>query len=67
MVWNLITEAEYLRFRSEVLYMAMAGGTMCSGGKFTEYTPHSALNPRHPDLRVEMSNDMKHKRHFKEI
>ena len=38
----------------ECLYKPYAGGRMLSGGTYTEYTPHSALSPRWPDLRVEM-------------
>ena len=37
----------------ECLYKPFAGGRMLSGGTYTEYTPHSALSPRWPDLRVE--------------
>jgi hypothetical protein len=63
-MWIQILEKEYNRLKAEILYKAMAGGRMRRGGQYTEYTPHSALNPQYPDLRVEMSNDMKEKRHF---
>jgi hypothetical protein len=54
MKWIQIDAVHFDKIWNGTLYKAFAGGRMLSGGTYTEYTPHSALCPRWPDLRVEL-------------
>jgi len=56
--WIAISKAEYHWWKKEVLYKAFAGGRMLGGGVYTEWTPHSALNPHAPDLRSEQRGNV---------
>jgi hypothetical protein len=53
MKWIPISRKYFDKLWLGVLYKAYAGGRLHEGGTYTEYTPHSALNPKSPDLRVE--------------